>query len=122
MRLTTLVVMAGFCVPLPSAHAQGVDADRFLSEYAALPPDGKRILGNHLSAIEEGFGWANAALNDRHEQKLFCQPGHLALTHDQLVDILRKEVEEVPPTGHMLVGLALLFALQRVFPCEAGPR
>jgi hypothetical protein len=77
--------------------------------------DIKRI----LLATNNGFAWANADLKYRKREPLYCPPGKLALTGEQLIDILRRKVRHDPAFGSEYVGLGLLFALQETFPCDS---
>jgi hypothetical protein len=49
---------------------------------------------------------------------LFCQPSKVALTTEQILDMLRREVKETPPLADMPYGLAMLKTLEKVFPCN----
>jgi hypothetical protein len=119
MWLKATVIASCLILVSTAAQAQGVDADQFLEAYAADIPHVKQQLARKLHDIEYGLGLANAELAvRRHQEQLYCQPPSLALADEQLVSILRDEVKEVPPTGKMDVGLALLYGLERVFPCN----
>jgi hypothetical protein len=73
--------------------------------------------------IEDGLAWANMALAQyRKEQPLYCVPTNLALTGGQLIDIVRRDVAETPSDGEYPVGLVLLEALKKVFPCQPASR
>jgi hypothetical protein len=114
------IAIAACLIPLSTA-AQA-NADEFLEAYAGdIPPELKQQLARKLHDIQDGLGWANAALNDRHEEKLFCLPPNLAFADEQLVAILRDEVKAYPPLGKYPVGLVLLKGLERVFPCKSTP-
>jgi hypothetical protein len=71
----------------------------------------------YINGLENGYGWANATLSNNGEVPLYCQPSRLALSQDQIVDILRRFVEANPNLREMQTGLVLLMALQEMFPC-----
>jgi hypothetical protein len=119
MWLKAIAIAACLILLSTAAQAQQVNADQFLEAYAAdIPPELKQQLARKLHDIEDGLGYANAALVDRHEKQLYCRPPNLALADEQLVAILRAEVKKVPPVGKFPVGLVLLYGLERVFPCN----
>jgi hypothetical protein len=121
MRLSVLVLAAGFC--LLSTMAQAQLTNDFLQQYAAAPPERKSYFLRQVVDIEDGLAWANMALaRDRKEQPLYCVPTNLALTGGQLINIVRRDVEETPSDGEYPVGLILLQALKKVFPCQPASR
>jgi hypothetical protein len=115
MRAAFLV--CALCLISTAARAE-VDATKFLSTYDALPPgEVKQQLAQYLDYIEDGMGWANSVLQSRNDQQLYCLPPSLTLTGDQLVNMVRRKVQQIPKLGEEPVGLVMLFALQEVFPC-----
>jgi hypothetical protein len=82
--------------------------------------DRTKIIEYELVKIESGLGWANSELSQKRKTSpLYCPPGNLALTGAQLVDILRRARDDDPSAGKQYAGLALLRALERVFPCPS---
>lgn len=73
-----------------------------------------------LTSYENGMAWSNAYLEDRGEAKLYCTPAKLALTYDQIVDILRRYVAKYPKVGEEPAGLTLLYAMIDAFPCPGN--
>jgi hypothetical protein len=71
--------------------------------------------------METGFGWANAVLSDGGGKPLYCVPPKVVLTGEQLIDILRRYIEEPKTRPHAIgsqeLGLVLLQALRDAFPC-----
>ena len=69
---------------------------------------------NALMFVYEGMSWVVAGGHDA-----FCVPPKLALTKEQLSNILRRWVAESPPAfAKYQLGLAMLLALEDAFPCE----
>jgi hypothetical protein len=99
-----------------SAHAE-TDAADLLRRYNAGNEVVRTIVLASLSGIENGFGWANAQLNNKKQAPLYCPPGKLALADEQLLDTLRRYTAEHPTMEQKPYGMVLLFALQDVFPC-----
>ena len=108
-----LAVLVQFAGALP-ARAEA-DARTFLQRIDA----GEQIFLYVLDGYANGFGWANSELKERGQAPLFCPPEDLAITAEQTADILRRFVRERPQAGNAPAGLALLMALQNVFPCPA---
>jgi hypothetical protein len=51
---------------------------------------------------------------------MYCQPDHLSLTPEQLIDMLSREIGTNNQLGTFPFGIALLSALVKVFPCTAA--
>jgi len=116
MRLALAICI--YCVFLGVAHAES-DVNKFLRGYDAGTLAERHRMSDYLSSIELGMSWVNVLLaEDRKERPLYCPPNTLALTGEQLVDILRKELEGSPEEGSRPLGLVLMTALQKAFPCQ----
>ncbi len=64
------------------------------------------------------LSWVNSILRSvRHEQPIFCLPKTLSLTVDQVMQILASGVRDDPEVAGKPVGYAVIFELQRVYPC-----
>jgi len=82
------------------------------------------VISSNLVGIELGLGWANTALRVQSIQtRFYCPADRQEITPAELVDILRGAREAEPRLGDQPIGLALLSALQRAFPCNVtdGP-
>jgi hypothetical protein len=72
-----------------------------------------------ITGLQAGFSEANAYLTGtRKEAPMFCQPANLSLTADQLIDMLRRNVNERPELDQSDLASALLAVMQRTFPCQ----
>jgi hypothetical protein len=49
---------------------------------------------------------------------LYCVPDGFGLTGEQILEMLRKEVNENPSSAEESYGLVILETLERVFPCN----
>ena len=71
------------------------------------------------TAVEDGMGWANIVLKKRKDTPpLYCVPDGFGLTGEQILEMLRKEVNENPSSAEESYGLVILETLERVFPCN----
>jgi len=116
MRKATLVLttVAAFFLCF-EAHATKLTVEQFRH-----PKDGDDHLTHllYLSGVNAGLLAYNVAVQSSNKGPLFCQPGKLALTPDQVADILRRWAEKQGKSGDKLpVELALLYALVETFPC-----
>ena len=108
----------------PALNSQQTDLDTFLRGYdlaeQAHDLESNRIYQAILGHEVDGMDWANTALKEsRKELPLYCVPANLALTNNQLIDIVRRMRTDVPSLGKSPVGLVILFALQKTFPCSS---
>jgi hypothetical protein len=86
--------------------------------YDAARPDDKAHLRDHVDAVQHGVGWANAALKFQKQQPLYCEPEGPALTAEQAIDIIRKEVAARPSSGQFPWPAVMIAALRINFPCR----
>jgi hypothetical protein len=68
---------------------------------------------------QAGIWWANSVLFYRKQQPLFCPPDNAApVPGAQVIEMVRRQVDENPMFGEMPYGLAVLMTLQKTFPCR----
>lgn len=85
-------------------------------------PSGASTAENEITGLRDGFAEANSYLTGiRKESPMFCQPENLNLTADQLIDMLRRGVNENPDLDQSDLASALLAVMQHTFPCHPGP-
>jgi hypothetical protein len=77
----------------------------------------RREMAEWINAMQIGMMWANVMLKDRGQPMLYCQP-EIAITNDQMLDMLRRAVKDNPKWGDFPVALAVLVTLQWAFPCD----
>lgn len=93
-------------------------ANQILKSYSQGDQSTRQIIEYQMSSFDDAYGWANAELKSRRKQEpLYCPPDKMALTGNQLLDVLRREVKDRPKNGEFPVAMTLLVALQHVFPC-----
>ncbi len=74
-----------------------------------------------ISSLADGIGWANSFFAVKHNQRIYCPPGKLAITPDQHVSILRRFVVDHPADGDRPAseaGHIVIKALMDAFPCN----
>ena len=117
MRLA--LVIFSYSLFLGVANAE-TDANKFLKDFDTGTIAARERLSDNLSLVESGMSWVNVYIaEERKERPLYCPPNTLAPTGEQLVDILRKEVEGSPEESDRAVGFVLMRGLQKAFPCQA---
>jgi hypothetical protein len=116
MRLSLAICILSFLSGVAQAES---DTNNFLRDYDASPTAKKSLMSSGLSQLESGMSWANVFLVEgRKEQPIYCPPNTLTLTGDQLVSLLRRQLEKYPDEGSRPVGLVLMYGLQREFACQ----
>lgn len=115
--------MARYVLPLVFLFALGVGnavaeqtAQSFIDEYDHESEDTRSTLEMYLLGLANGFGWANAALEDG--KKLYCKPDTTGLGDRQALDLLRRHVKANARLKDEQVGMVLLAALREKFPCD----
>jgi len=58
----------------------------------------------------------------RSKTNLYCPPPAIALTGNQLMDMLRRSVDKSKMVAESPWGLALLMSLEAAFPCNQEKR
>lgn len=84
--------------------------------------DVSNIIKVHINGIVDGLQWANTAVNNRGDQRLWCQPEKLSLSVEQTIVMLKQYVAENPRNADAPIGLALLYAMRYTFPCTDEKR
>ena len=117
-KMKAALLICVFCLSRIAARAE-TDANTLLRSYDAASPTDKQNIAFAVSQLEYGLAWANGYLKaTRKEAPLYCAPPNMALTGEQILDILRRDVKKTPSNGIIPYGLAILDALHAVFPCQ----
>jgi hypothetical protein len=103
--------IAAFAVP---AHAE-MSAKDLISDYRA----GNQLTAAFIHGIDDGIGWEESYQEQNGGMRIYCQPGKLALTIEQDVDITSRYIAANPKAAEYPFGLALLLALKDTFPCQS---
>ena len=117
MKPTLLLIFGLYLLSAP-ALAEEANAATFLAVYDAARPEDKAHLRNFVEALQNGVAWANAALKFQKQKPLYCEPEKLALTAEQVIDLIRKEVQARPSSGMFPWPAVMIRTLQNNFPCS----
>jgi hypothetical protein len=113
-----LVFAAASMLCVTNAANASMDAATFLKTYDSATPADQKILKAIAASTEDGMGWANTALiEQRHELALYCVPQQVALSGDQLIDMLRRYVDQHQSFSKFPFGMVMYYALRDGFPC-----
>jgi hypothetical protein len=116
-----IVLLTALCLFSTAAGAES--ANQFLAQYDAAERSSsteRSIWRGHVLDTENGFSWANSMMHvERHITPLYCKPGTAEFTGEQLVDVLRRYLEENNDLGSKPMALVLMMALQKDYPCKA---
>ena len=114
LMIAATVVLA--VAATPTAGRAEADARTFLDRIE----DGDSMHLEVLHAYADGMAWANAMLQETGKEPLFCAPEDLRISAEHHADLLRRFVRDHPAAATSPAGLAMLFALQSAFPCDAS--
>ena len=107
------------------ALATSAHADPSVSDYRTATGEAKADLDYYVSATAQAYLWANADAETKGRQPLYCAPARLALTSEQVQDILDRWLDRRPaalgPESDAYLALEVLLALQATFPCQTPP-
>jgi hypothetical protein len=102
--------------PSPS---QSANANELLAQYDGDDPVGKQFATMRALFYEQGIQAAQAFLSPEGKREVInCQPGKLALTGEQVIDILRSTVKQNPALGATYAPLSIVYALRATFPFQ----
>jgi hypothetical protein len=71
-----------------------------------------------VNGMEQGMDWYNTQLEYVGGKQLYCAPGKLALTVDQILGIVERYLDKHGTIRKDPVGAVLLTALIETFPCN----
>jgi hypothetical protein len=111
------------------ANAEIETAKGLLETYQDTSDGPRQLIEGWVIEFERGVAWADVYIQEterrterrteRSKRRLLYCKGNLVLRGEQLMDILRREVEARPDEGKMNWRLVMLIALQKVFPCKS---
>jgi len=117
-QMPKLIFVFFLCLWASNAKAQSENGADLLRIYDSGGPEVQKITEMGLTNFQEGLAWANIFLEkSRHENPFYCAPANLALTGQQIINILRRAIKEQPYLGKTPFRLATFMALQTTFPC-----
>ena len=113
--LKTIVIPVAFAASTSHAAPEGTT-----KEFIDLSKSGDQYTRLLLRALVDGIEWANTEVTSRTGKSLFCEPDHLALVPDQVLDMLSRFATRHPNYNDARLGLTMLRALEDAFPCPSG--
>ena len=113
MRLKQIaLISASACIASPCLAAN-------LSWYGTAKSESIVAVKLHVAGIADGLSWANSAVQLNGGSRLYCPPDNLSLNDDNYINMIDSEIARSPSfDGNTYLGLVLLRALQRAFPCQ----
>jgi hypothetical protein len=90
----------------------------FFARFDRADASEKQFLQTILGQVGNGISWANSRLSFLKRPKLYCQPGNLALSDPQTIEILRQHVRTNQKLQEAPFGLGLLVAFEEEYPCR----
>jgi hypothetical protein len=115
--MRTLAIVVCLLLSAASAHAE-MNVKDFFAKYDRADASDKQFMETVLGQVGNGLSWANSRLGFLKRQKLFCQPGDLALTDVQTVQLLRQHTRTNPKLEQAPFGLGLLVSFEEEYPCR----
>jgi hypothetical protein len=101
------------------AYAVEGTAQEFLDRYEHADVTERQTLLVLIKGLEDGVSWANASNQAHGVARLHCPPGKIFYQQpEDLIDMLRREVEARPDIGREPWQLATIETLRKVFPCK----
>jgi hypothetical protein len=101
-----------------SAIGASSNIEMSVRHYEYFKANGGDAFTLYLKGLENGFGVANAFLTIESKRPLYCQPGKLVLTHDNVARILDAEMKVTRRDLDTPLSMVVLDGLRRTFPCK----
>jgi hypothetical protein len=110
-------IMSACLLALTATPVAAVDVR--LDSYRNPKNENFRIFSRmYLDGVKGGLMAYNALVKSRGGELAFCMPGDLALTTEQVEEIMLKSADKRAAKGDWLVASLLLWGLRDSFPCE----
>jgi hypothetical protein len=112
MRVVAAILLCALSVPASAKDADG-DVNALIAAYDGKDRTAQVYAKIHADLVARGILTAQSMYVIRLNQpRLYCQPNALALTGEQVVDILRRAVQKDPTIGKLDTGLGIFRALE----------
>jgi hypothetical protein len=100
-----------------NALAEGT-ANFLINDCDSSTLESKKFWEKKVEDLQYGMSWTNFYLKIvRHESEIYCPPANIVLTGGQIIDMLRRNIQERQQIGSEPFGLAILSMLTTTFPC-----
>lgn len=117
MRLRPLVVTLILALVAPFLFAGSTRAEMSAKEMLERSKKGEALASFYIGAMGNAFSWATVYEEGRINNPIYCPPAKVALTPDQIVDIMSRFVDRDAKFADKPAGITLLYALIDAFPC-----
>jgi len=118
LQRAILISLLAFVMISRACAVEGT-AQEFLDGYEHADVTERQTLLVLIKGLEDGVSWANASNQAHGVARLYCPPGKIFYQQpEDLIDMLRREVEARPDIGREPWQLATIEALRKVFPCK----
>ena len=122
LQRAILISLLAFVMISRACAVEGT-AQEFLDRYEHADVTERQTLLVLIKGLEDGVSWANASNQAHGVARLYCPPGKIFYQQpEDLIDMLRREVEARPDIGREPWQLATIEALRKVFPCKRPRR
>ena len=122
LQRAILIPLSLFVMSSTASAVEGT-AQEFLDKYEHADVTERQTLLLLIKGLENGVSWANASNQAHGVARLYCPPGRIFYQQpEELIDMLRREVEARPDIGREPWQLATIEALRKVFPCKRPKR
>jgi hypothetical protein len=122
LQRAILIPLSLFVMSSTASAVEGT-AQEFFDKYEHADVTERQTLLLLIKGLENGVSWANASNQAHGVARLYCPPGRIFYQQpEELIDMLRREVEARPDIGREPWQLATIEALRKVFPCKRPKR
>ena len=122
LQRAILISLLAFVMSSRAYEVEGT-AQEFLDRYEHADVTERQTLLVLIKGLEDGVSWANASNQAHGVARLYCPPGKIFYQQpEDLIDMLRREVEARPDIGREPWQLATIETLRKVFPCKRPKR
>ena len=101
----------------PTSAMAEYDVKSALQAYELADSNNRKVWDLVFGNTYNGMKWANSALAQRKQQRLYCEPDNAALSGPEVREMLREQLNADPKFGELPYGFAILVILQIRFPC-----
>ena len=101
----------------PTSAMAEYDVKSALQAYELADLNNRKVWDLVFGNTYNGMKWANSALAQRKQQRLYCEPDNAALSGPEVREMLRGQLNADPKFGELPYGFGILVILQIRFPC-----
>jgi hypothetical protein len=121
-RVTLIVQLIGYLLICQASPARAEASASELIRLLNSEGDASWVARVRVGGIAQGFFWSNAFLTHQGLSSHYCAPERMAMTDEQVIDILKRHVQANPQKGSLPIELVLMDAFKETLPCPPGVR